>query len=345
MKVRVNKNLLFSLLLPLFSSAVSNLHLVKGDLTLEASDQYESIQSLRGAATKLEGEHRHLILSAFKDPKEVTNKQGNRNDDIEYIWHLMSPSRQEEAWEEVTHYLKAIADILTKKRDPEKCNLTTFGTEGGTKYLCEFSTPPSSCKFISFGISSDYSFDTDIARKKKCRGFAADPTVVHPSRLETPLVTFHNIGAKMLHSNYQQSNSDTDWWITSVPSLRKFLNIQKINVLKMDCEGCEYALARDVVLEEGITSDFFHRVDQFSLEVHMSKVWVGDKETIYYLGLLYKLLDEAGLKLHHFFIDHCSPTDESVGCMPEFMTVGYPACPAVCHNYLFAKKNLDVVQE
>ncbi len=112
MKVRVNKNLLFSLLLPLFSSAISNLHLVKGDLTLEASDQYESIQSLRGAATKLEGEHRHLILSAFKDPKEVTNKQGNRNDDIEYIWHLMSPSRQEEAWEEVTHYLKAIADIL-----------------------------------------------------------------------------------------------------------------------------------------------------------------------------------------------------------------------------------------
>jgi len=53
MKVRVNKNLLFSLLLPLFSSAISNLHLVKGDLTLEASDQYESIQSLRGAATKL----------------------------------------------------------------------------------------------------------------------------------------------------------------------------------------------------------------------------------------------------------------------------------------------------
>lgn len=343
--MRVQKAFLSSLLLQLLSSAAPFLHLAKGDLTLEATDQYTSIQNLRGAAAKSSDEHRNLIyLEAFNDPKIVLSKRDDSDGDIEYVWHRMSPSRREEALEEVSYYLKAIADILTGKQKPEECNLSTFGDKGGAKELCDFTTQPSSCNFISFGISSDYSFDVDLARKKKCKGFAADPTVVHPSRL-IPLVTFHNIGAKMLHSNYQHSTSDTDWWITSVPSLRKFLNLHKINVLKMDCEGCEYSLARDIVLEEGISSDFFHRVDQFSLEVHMSKVWVDDKETFYYLGLLYKLMDEAGLKLRQFSIDHCSPTDESVGCMPEFMAVGYPACPAVCHNYLFAKKNLDVGQE
>jgi hypothetical protein len=33
------------------------------------------------------------------------------------------------------------------------------------------------------------------------------------------------------------------------------------------------------------------------------------------------------------------------GCMPAFLVIGHPACHAVFHHCVFAKKNLDVGQE
>ena len=81
-----------------------------------------------------------------------------------------------------------------------------------------------------------------------CRGFAGDPTVDHPSKLH-PNVTFHNIAATMLQDNEERvinKGGTVEWWTTSMPKLRYFLGMEKVDILKIDCEGCEVALARAV---------------------------------------------------------------------------------------------------
>lgn len=71
------------------------------------------------------------------------------------------------------------------------CPVVTMGKDWGAHDICDIpnSTKEDPCNFISFGISRDYSFDTDMAEKRQCRGFAADPTVDHGSKLHD-LVSF-----------------------------------------------------------------------------------------------------------------------------------------------------------
>jgi len=161
------------------------------------------------------------------------------------------------------------------------------------------------CGFVSFGISMDYSFDTDLADKWACRGFAADSTIVHKSQLHEN-VTFHNIAASTIKGKLQSKAAKQKWWITTVPSLNKFLNLDKIPILKMDREGCEFAVTRDVLLEE---PNFFHSVDQFAFEAHLNILWLHDVEQLYYYAMLFKLLREAGLVLAGSKIGCCRPNE------------------------------------
>lgn len=267
------------------------------------------------------------FLMSSQKSFDMTAPSGNAsrkvtNPSTTYLWHTMSPSRQKEALDEVMPYIRAQAAIIENPSNLT-CSIIEFGSGWGGKKLCDFASAVEGdphCAFISFGIAHDYSFDTDLSTQKNCRGFSADPTVVHPSQLSTSLVTFHNIGANLLHMNTEQKSADSEWWSTSVPALKKFLKLSKINVLKMDCEGCEYALARDILEEE---PNFFDHVDQFSFEVHLTKVWMEDTETLYYFALLLKLLDDAGLKLQHSVRGSCSPQDESAGCMEELKAINY----------------------
>ena len=188
---------------------------------------------------------------------------------------------------------------------------------------------PRDCNFYSFGISRDYSFDVALADDFSCRGFAADPTVTHPSKLHER-VTFHQVGAKML-----SDSNPGNWFTTSIPSLMRWRRDDRVDVLKMDCEGCEYSLAKDVVLED---PDFFHKVGQFAVEIHVSKVWLDSTEHLYSLGKLLKVMEEAGLRLSHASVEGCAPADEEPGCMQELLDTGIPCgMGKSCHNYLFAR--------
>jgi hypothetical protein len=57
-------------------------------------------------------------------------------------------------------------------------------------------------------------------------------------------------------------------FVTSMPGLRRWLGHERVTILKADCEGCEYSLARDVLEED---PDFFQHIDQFTVEVHYSR--------------------------------------------------------------------------
>ena len=210
------------------------------------------------------------------------------------------------------------------------CNTTEVGSGWGAHSLCN--PIKHGCIFYSFGISSDYSFDSQLAEMFECSGFAADPTVSHTSSLH-PRVTFHQIGAKMLHEPAQ-----TKWFSTSMPSLMKWRGDKYVDILKMDCEGCEYSLAKDVLLED---PTFFHKIGQFAFEIHVSKVWIATIEEIYALGKLFELLYDAGLQLAHASVGGCASYDEAPGCLKELMEIGIPCGQGKsCHNYLFGRKGI-----
>ena len=149
--------------------------------------------------------------------------------------------------------------------------------------------PP--CHFLSFGINDDPSWDIEVANRWGCRGFAGDPTVSLPSKIH-PNVTFHNIGATVLQDNEERLNDKGgagEWWMTSFPRLRYFLGLERIDVLKIDCEGCEVAMSRDILRED---PGFLFHVDQISIETHVTRTWMTSREHVYYFALMFPLLEE-----------------------------------------------------
>jgi hypothetical protein len=160
----------------------------------------------------------------------------------EWVWSELSSNGKQAALSHVTGYLDAFGQKI--KQQPRKrwisylpCNISLVGSKWGAHQLCTELIPQNNCLFISLGISNDFTFDLDLADRWNCHGFAADPTVSHPSMLHR-LVSFHNIAAKTLRENDQDKQKTNPWWYASVPSIKKFLNLSHIHVLKMDCEGC-----------------------------------------------------------------------------------------------------------
>ena len=46
----------------------------------------------------------------------------------------------------------------------------------------------------------------------------------------------------MLVSNEERQvnkGSQEEWWVTSMPKLRYWLGVEHVNIIKLDCEGCE----------------------------------------------------------------------------------------------------------
>ena len=262
------------------------------------------------------------------------------------LWHEMNDEQQEAALQEVAPYVKKYGTMIERKNfklqipQDQVCDLFVPGSD---HRLCG-PAPTKPCTFMSFGINDDPSYDIKLAEEWGCRGFAADPTIVHPSKLH-PLVTFHNIGLTTLRPNEEKNiRADEEWWYTSMPALRKFLKLDRVDIMKIDCEGCEVALSRDILAED---PTFFNHVDQMTIETHVTKAWIETKEELYYFGLMFPLLEEAGFVMVSSMVFGCNMRHEKYGCMPELDEWGF-ACglgphrkvAKSCHDFLFVKKDL-----
>ena len=205
----------------------------------------------------------------------------------------------------------------------------TKNSSWGVHHLCNLQ-PPTSCLFYSFGIAYNYEFELELVRKWNCQGVAFDPLIIHRSKIHQN-ITFHMIGARTL-----SKEADRRWLlVSSVPSLQACFRHRRIHVLKMDCEGCEYALGEDIEKEN---RDFFLNVDQFSVEVHTSKFWISTKRHIYYFAKLFYYLKKARLEIIDVQLVACSRAHEDYGCPDELIEAGYPCSRGkMCQNILFAR--------
>ena len=231
-----------------------------------------------------------------------------------------------------SEHLAEFAREMLATQHTRRCKIFDMGIGYGGHSLCADLKPrdPHKCIFYSYGIQHDYSFDTMMADEWGCKGVALDPSVTHPSKLH-PKVTFHNIAARTM-----DAAEDAQWdLVTTVPGLKKFLGHERINVLKMDCEGCEYALAQDILRED---PTFLHSVDQLAIEIHVSQKWLKSEAHAHHLGMLYALTKEAGLRLAETVFGGCHPNDEAPGCHPVLQEAGFPCQSGMmCTNLLFAR--------
>lgn len=238
----------------------------------------------------------------------------------------MNEDQQSDALDEIGTYLTKYGKMIfpANKRGKIKHGECKFEEFKNGHALCgPRPTTANNCTFFSFGINDDPSFDIQLAEEWQCRGFAGDPTVKHPSKLH-PRVTFHSIGASMLSDNEERKinkGGEEDWWTTSMPKLRFWLGVEHIDIVKLDCEGCEFALARDILRED---PDFLFHVDQISIETHVTRTWLNTNEELYYFGLQFALLEEAGFRLEWSDIFGCSKRHEVEGCLPDLERFGFP---------------------
>ena len=205
----------------------------------------------------------------------------------------MTASEQQQALDEVGEYMRKYGKIIMqpgpRKKNLKIGNCTMDPQIGSSGHKVCGPKPPQPCYFVSFGINDDPSWDREVANTWGCRGFAGDPTVQHPSKLHDK-VTFHNIGASLLMDNEERvidKGGTEEWWSTSMPKLRYFLGLEHIDLVKLDCEGCEVALARDILRED---PTYLHHVDQMSIETHVTKTWINSTEHVYYFELIQVLV-------------------------------------------------------
>ena len=254
-----------------------------------------------------------------------------------YFYRATPPLRhttvQIRASEKKRTHVQNLADLgadMFATNATKMCHLKTMGAGWGAHALCDSLRPRSDCTFYSYGISSDYSFDAAVADEWGCQGVALDPSVEHKSKLH-PNVTFHMFAARSL-----DKEADHAWnHVTTVPGLKKFLGHDKIDILKMDCEGCEYALAEDILRED---PTFLRQVDQLAIELHVSQKWLKTDHHALQLGMLYGLAKDAGLNVVDTHFGGCNPVDEAVGCLPLLLDVGFPCDKGMmCVDVLFAR--------
>jgi len=220
--------------------------------------------------------------------------------------------------------LKRVVDTLRVGKFFPKTSLVSMG-KGWGEHMLVAMPPTSNCVFVSYGISNDWSFDSDVSKKWNCMGFLFDPTVNHPAVLKPGNLYFRKLGAPMVDPSPFETISPVKF--------KADLGYDWLNILKMDCEGCEFQLYDDVIAEDPA---FFTKVGQFAIEIHISKFWIKNDTYVEKLGALFHLLFVSGLDLAHAAITHCAPFHESTGFPSLLKEIGYPS-EGHCHNYLFGR--------
>jgi hypothetical protein len=109
----------------------------------------------------------------------------------------------------------------------------------------------------------------------------------------------------------------------------------------MDCDGCEYALARDVIQE---APHFFDSIDQMSITFHLSqkKGWLDSDEAAYYFGLMLEMLEKSHLEIQKIETFPCENDGETGLCHDKLKYLEFPCGNQnSCHRYLFSRKKLS----
>lgn len=143
-----------------------------------------------------------------------------------------------------------------------------YGSGNGAWNVVAGSLNQASC-IVSVGVGNDISFDKAVLKEHSCRLFALDPTPTGMRTIEKhqPLpegMSFHPIGLAAIDAivafDEPAPNGDASYHLSGGESTRKIefpcqrlqtfmaeQNLIRVDLLKMDIEGFEYAVLYDII--------------------------------------------------------------------------------------------------
>jgi len=129
-----------------------------------------------------------------------------------------------------------------------------------------------SCLVYSFGIHTSWEWEEKVARMFGCDVHAFDPTMDHKTDL-APGVTFHKLGLQaegtdMAATHAQEYDAIDPNLLLPLDGIMERLGHvgRTIDVLMMDCEGCEWGVLREMVCNGGSKA-----VNQIVVEMHFQR--------------------------------------------------------------------------
>jgi hypothetical protein len=149
----------------------------------------------------------------------------------------------------------------------------------------------SDCHLYTFGISNDYPYALELHDQERRLPYPqAGPVGVLPVQAgQRACTSIVEVAARML-----VAAADAEWpaGVTTVPALMRWLGHSRLDVLKRDCEGCEYALAEGMIAQTN--PDLFTRVDQLAVEVHVPRISMTTDARGRIYTFLFQQLEEGG---------------------------------------------------
>ncbi|KAJ1623149.1 methyltransferase domain-containing protein [Pavlovales sp. CCMP2436] len=144
---------------------------------------------------------------------------------------------------------------------------TRYATTGdGPKFVCGVETLKQPCLVYNIGSNNDVSFESAIHAHTGCEIHTFDHTLSRPY-IGSQYSSFHAIGLAG-----RERVSEKGWNMMSLADIMRNLSHvgRRIDILKVDCEGCEWEALPAVFseMEKGKLS-----VGQLLIEVHVMPVW------------------------------------------------------------------------
>ncbi|KAL7533582.1 hypothetical protein ACHAWF_004547 [Thalassiosira exigua] len=167
------------------------------------------------------------------------------------------------------------------------------------------------CLVYSFGLHQSSEWEEKMADLFGCDVYAFDPTSDFPRKI-APRVTFHKLGLQGAGTNVSATHS-TQYAAIDPSKLRTLGEIvgmlghegRSIDVLKMDCEGCEYG-----VLKELACNGESHLVKQLMVEFHFQKsLGLSNDADVLVAGDAVGCLEEERWGIVSMEKSGCSPLD------------------------------------
>ncbi|KAK3865683.1 hypothetical protein Pcinc_028725 [Petrolisthes cinctipes] len=139
----------------------------------------------------------------------------------------------------------------------------------GNKWVCmskKFKVQPDKCVVMSFGISTDWSFDDEMDKKYGCKVYSFDHTIHKQDHERSKNLKFYSLGLSGTTRTNKKGIVTIDRYINTLKKLN--LENSTIDYLKIDIEGSELSFFGDVLYQ---TPNLMKNVKMMGIEIHMTK--------------------------------------------------------------------------